>query len=184
VQKRKTTSILTYRYPPRYLLFYIFIDFCSKYPNFFAERLIGSPIFPARLHPRLVRSIAFERRRSIVQVRFPRCWVLRCAVQSVFSERTYLRISRQWKQRYEMRDETKRGKMRRRLTANSHRTWFEMWRSPSTSSDGIPSILHVPRLVPESPPKRDSRARARIGRVKAECFQPSYSTRNLIRANA
>ncbi|EZA52301.1 hypothetical protein X777_08971, partial [Ooceraea biroi] len=57
---------------------------------------------------------------------------------------------------------TIREKMRRRLAANSHRTWFETWRSPSASSDGILSILDVPRLVPESPPKRDSMFPAKL----------------------
>lgn len=53
--------------------------------------------------------------------------------------------------------------MRRRRAANSRRTWFETRHSPSASSDGIPSILDVARLVPESSPKRDSHVRARIG---------------------
>ncbi|KYQ52536.1 hypothetical protein ALC60_08397 [Trachymyrmex zeteki] len=69
-------------------------------------------------------------------------------------------------------DEMRRDETRRDIehVANSRWTWFETRHSPSASSDGIPSILNVPRFVRESSPKSDSHARVRIGRTKAEMF--------------
>jgi len=70
-----------FRYPPCYLLFtsaYISLLILFEIPEFLrrtTHRIFD--LLDIRLHPRLVRSIAFERRRSIVRVRFARCCILR-----------------------------------------------------------------------------------------------------------
>lgn len=76
------------------------------------------------------------------------------------------RTHRVWETRRRRRDKTRRDETKRnetkektRRAASSRRTWFETWRSLSTSFDGILSILDAPRLVSKrgggGSPKRD-----------------------------
>jgi len=173
-QTRRISTVLS-----SILHFYLFYSEIPKFLRETTHRIFGFSTSAANKIDR-VWTMTFDCPSAIFQFA-----AFRGAIRSVFSERTYLRKSRPPNR--DTRWEARRNEGR--WDAASQRTLI---------GRGLKCGAHLPRLPMEFPASsmfHDSfqralqrgtraRARARIGRVKAECFQPSYSTRNLIRANA